>query len=361
MNTSLFASILLTLFAVQSAPNSWALTEQEKQQFAAKMTKDQLMCAQDVCVTEDDLYRERGPMIYSIEDTLYFQKYEMAKNLILQKIIEKKIAGTGETFADYHRKVVEQIKLSDQEVKAFLEKNKITEITPNTPEFFELKNKLIGDRIHDHYMKIFNDYKGKKEIFVNIDSRPRQMVKLPFEQLVGFQVSKGDDLKVTLVTNPSRVELRSLLEIVESISSYQKRMKKNISWYFLPYTDGSPVQKNYEKLFICSMKTDQGKSIKEVLEMSKPFENEQAMFEFLKKRKHKTEPLQTCFNSKTTESNIAQLNSFISNSKISTVSQIIYDNQVEFRIPGMIELKERVDLKLKIKALVKRDSTKALM
>lgn len=361
MNTSLFASILLALFAVQTIPNSWALTEQEKEQFAKKMTKEQLMCSQDVCVTEDDLYRERGPMIYSLEDTLYFQKYEMAKNLILQKIIEKKIAGTGDTFADYHRKIVEQIKISDQEVKSFLDKNKVTEITPNTPEFFELKNKLVGDRIHEHYLKVFNEYKGKKDIIVNIERKPRQSVKLPFDQLINFQLTKGDDLKVTLVANPSRTELRSLLEVVDSIAGYQKKINKKISWYFLPFTDGSAVQKNYEKLFICSMKTDQGKSIRETLEMSKPFENDLAIFAFLKKRKFKTEPLQTCFNSKATEQNVEKLNTLIRTSNISTIPQVIYDNQVEFRIPGMIELKERVDLKLKIKALVKRDLTKALM
>jgi hypothetical protein len=54
-----------------------------------QMGNDKLMCAQDICVTEDELYKDRGTSIYIQEDRLYYQKYEMTKTILLQKIVEK--------------------------------------------------------------------------------------------------------------------------------------------------------------------------------------------------------------------------------------------------------------------------------
>jgi hypothetical protein len=323
------------------------------------MKPDQLMCAQGVCVTEEDLYRERGPMIYSIEDQLYYQKYEMAKSLILQKIIEKKLAGTGQTFADYHRKISNEIKTSDDDVRKLLKDMKITEVTDGTPQFLELKEKMNGDKVMAHYRKVFNDYKGKKEITNHIGKRARQSVKPQFENMVSYKTTKDDDLKVTMVINPTRFEQLSFLDSAESISKHMSGLGKKISWYFLPYTDGQEAQLKYEKLFLCSFKIDGGKSYRELTSVEKLMESNEKIFAFLKKRKQKTEPLQACLNSKDTQNKISKMKDFVKNSNLLPIPQIIFNNEVEYRIPGMMELKNRVELKLKIKALVKRDSTRA--
>ena len=355
-------SLLFLLIAMSACQNqkveTVTATDDSKLKVFEKMTADQLMCSNELCVTEADLYQERGPMIYSVEDKLYFQKYEMAKTILIQKIIEKKIAGTGQTITDYHNKVASSIKVSDEEVLAMLKNLKITEITPNSSQFFELKSRLQGDKIRQHYQQLLKDYAGKKGLLVNIPKKTRKSVSLAYNKMVAFQSSGKGELNVTVMLNPAFIEQRNLIESVESVSSYLAGIGKKINWHFLPYTEKNEQQTNYEKIFICSISQDKGKSYKTLLDTAKTFDDSRKIFEFLISRKVKIEKLKSCFDSKDTAQKIAQMSDLVEKSNLLKAPQVIYNEEVELRIPNMMDLKDRVETKLKIQALIKHDGTK---
>ena len=355
-------TLLLLMIALSSCQNQKAVTvavsDESKLKVFEKMEPEQLMCSNNICITEADLYLERGPMIYSVEDKLYFQKYEMAKTILIQKILEKKLVGTGQTLADYQKKIAGDIKISDEEVIAMLKSLKITEITPNSSQFFELKNRLLGDKIRQHYQKLLKDYAGKKGVSVNLPKKNRKNVPLSFNKLVSYQSSGKDELKVTLVMNPSFIEQRNLLESIESVSNYLGGIGKKIGWYFLPYTDNKDQQSNYEKIFICSIAQDKGKTYKTLLDTAKKFETDKKIFDFLTSRKIKTDKLKSCFESKETAKKIEFMKQIVEKSNLVKVPQVIYNEEVELRIPNMMDLKERVETKLKIQTLIKHDAIK---
>ena len=244
--------------------------------------------------------------------------------------------------------------MSDEEVLNFLKKIKITDITKDSAQFAELRNKLILEKINEHYLKIFNEFKGRKEIFVNLPKKQRSKIELDFKKLIPHLQTKNDELKITLIMNPERKEQKNLLQVVESVSSYLSGQGKKISWYFLPFTDEENSDSIYRKLLICSMDLDHGKGYQTVMDVSKNFKDETQVLEFLNSRKFKTDSLASCLKGKEVKLKISNLDEIIQNQKINKSTQIVYGNEVESQIPGLIDLKDRVEMKLRLKTLIKK-------
>ena len=316
-----------------------------------KTSNDKMMCAQDLCVTEAELYQERGPLIYTIDDKLYYQKYEMAKTILLQKSIEKTLSKSGESFSSYHKKIKSGIKINDSEVLALLDKFKLNTITKESEQFAELRNKLLNDRVQDQYLKTLSASSEKTEIFVKIPKKERSPIALPFEALVALKTEKSPQLKITVAFNPSARELKNLFQIIESTSAYLSASGEKISWHFLPYSDEKTASMAYGKLFLCSNSLDKGDSYKDVLDVSRTFETESQIFEFLKSRNRKIDSLQKCFSNDETSKKIAALREISKKSGLMNSTQVVYDSEVESQIPGLVEFKDRIETRLRTKTL----------
>jgi len=163
--------------------------------------------------------------------------------------------------------------------------------------------------------------------------------------------SSHDTLKVTLLINPSNRDQSSLLKLVAGVSSYFKRLDKSVGWYFLPVSTESEIDLNYNKTFVCSVELDQGATYLLLTEVTKIFKTEKEIFEYLENRGKSTSKLKSCFQSKVTEKRIQELNVLARNPELNG-ARIIYNEEPESQVPGLIDLKNRVDQKLRIKKIL---------
>jgi hypothetical protein len=324
------------------APNEYQLQTLEK------MGTDQLMCSHEICVTEEEMYQQKGSQIYAMEEKLYYLKYEMLKTILIQKIVEEKIKGTKQTFEDFHRQLKEKVKVSDQEVSQYLKTVGVDNLTPDAPAFVEVKNKMILEKTNEEYLKILNSFKGSKEILVNIQKKYKKPLVLPFAKLVNYENTKNDELKITLMMNPNKPERIGIIRLAEGLTGYLKSTGKKVSWYFLPFSNEENDSGMYQKMFICSMEKDRGSAFKSLIDTSKTFNALEEAFEFLEKRKVKIDSIKKCVQSAETQKRMNEMNEFIATNKLSKVNQIIYNGDIEYHIPGMMELGDRIALKLRL-------------
>jgi hypothetical protein len=347
-------SIAISLTACQQKKPEVAIQHNEYAlKVSEKIGNEKVMCAQDLCVTEEEIYQERGPLIYAIDDKLHYQKYEMSKTILLQKIIEKKLAATGENFSAYHKKIRSSTNVSDEEVFALLNKFKLNNISKDSEQFAELRNKLLNDKVQEKYLKTLTSAGENNEIFVKIPRKQRKKIELPYDKLVSYKTEKDPELKITIAFNPSARDLKNLFQIIESSSGFLASAGEKVSWYFLPYSDEKEASVAYGKLLLCSISLDQGASYKEALEVSRTFDSEKQIFEYLGSRSRKIEPLQKCFSNEGTLKQIASLRDLSKDSGLMNTTQVIYNNEIESQIPGLVEFKDRIVTKLKTKTLVK--------
>lgn len=297
---------------------------------------DQLMCVQDICVSEVDIYRERGPLVYALDDKLFQQKYEMAKTILLQKLIEKKIAPTGEKFSDYHRKVKSGISVSDEEVESFLKKLNLSAIKKDSEQFAELKNHLVNEKIQDQYLKTVNEKSNDSTLYLNIPRKQRALASLDYGKLVKHLSSDSDTKKIVIAFNPSIREQKGIFQIVSSLSNLKKEEGKKIGWYFLPITDGKESQLNYEKAFLCSTKNDGGKSYRALLDVSMQFEKDTQIFEFLSSRDKNIAEFKKCFSAESTLKQIEELTAQSKQAGLMNAAQLVIDGEVRSYVPGLI-------------------------
>ena len=319
-----------------------------------KLSKDSVICSHDICVSEDELYREKGSPLYAIEDEAFYLKYKLAHELILKKVIEKQLASTGETFGSYYGKVKASIKVTDDEAMAYVKKLGLSGMNKEGPQWQELKSKIQFDRTNERLWKEFNQAQGNKDILVKIPRKERQTIELPYSKLLPISIVDNARLNVTIVYNPSRLEQRRLLKMVQAVSSYMKTINKKVSWYILPYAQSSSMDAIYQKLLICSVQTDGGGTYDATMEISQGFSSESALLEFLSSRKVKTDRLKTCLESPKTQKMISEINSFMGSSKLNKSVQIIYNSEIESHVPALIQLRERVEMKLKLPSVSRR-------
>jgi len=301
-----------------------------------KIKTDKLMCVQDICVSEADIYHERGPLVYSLDDKLFQQKYDMAKTILLQKLIEKKISASGEKFSEYHRKVKSGITVTDEEVQAFLEKLKLNTIKKDSEQFSELKNHLINKKIEAQYQKTVNEKTNDTVLFVNVPKKERPVVSLDYAKLVKHLSSGNDTKKIVIAFNPSIREQKGIFQIVSSLSNLKKEEGLNFGWFFLPITDGKEQQLNYEKAFLCSMKNDGGRSYRSLLEVSMQFEKDAQIFEFLSSREKNIAEFKKCFSDSSTTKQIEELAAQSKQAGLMNATQLVIDGEVRSYIPGLL-------------------------
>jgi hypothetical protein len=317
------------------------------------MTKDQVMCVKNFCVTEEELYQQNGSPLYAQEDKLFYLKYKLAKELILKKILSEKLLGVGKTFAEYDRELYEKSKISDQDIENYLKRLQFHDVSKGSEEWGNLQKALTRSKVQEHYLKMLKEYSGTKDIFVKIPKKDRPQVQLPFHELVRYGKSSDEQLKITMVFNPAKREQRNLVRMVESLSDYLVKLKKKVSFYYLPFSTENTIEMLYQKMFICSLKLDNGASYKTVMDVSKLFDNEAHLFEFLITRKSQVSQLKSCMASQEIANKALSYNQLLKKLNLTPMVQIIYDNELEFQIPGLVELNQRIEDKLKLKVLQK--------
>ena len=319
-----------------------------------QMTNDQVMCVKQICVTEEELYQQRGSPLYAQEDKLFYLKYKLAKEILLKKVLTEKLQGAGKTVSEYERELSEKSKVSDKEIEDYLKRFQFTDVQKGSEEWMELQKNLSRSKVQGHNLKMLKDFLGTKDIFVKIPKKYRPQIQLPFEKLVKYRVSSDDQLKITMVFNPARREQRNLLRMVESLSDHLIKVKKQVSFYYLPFFSENTTDALYQKIFICSLKIDNGSSYNSIMDVSKTFETEVNVFEFLTSRKIEVNQFKKCMVSQEIAKQAEDFNKLLKNLKLMPMVQILYNDELEFQIPGLIELNQRVEDKMKLKVLQRK-------
>ena len=317
----------------------------------SKMSAEQIMCVGQTCVTEEELYRQHGAALYSQEDKLFYLKYKFAKDILLKKILSEKIKASNKTIADYEKELIVKMAASDKEIQDYLIRFEVKDIEKNSDEWLTLQKSITRSKIQEHYLKLLGESKAPKNIMVKIPKKERVQVQLPFEKLLRFNKNADDQFKITLVFNPARKEQRNLIRMVESLTSYLAKTDKKIGFYFFPFSTDIAIESLYQKLFICSLKNDNAKSYNAVMDLAKMLESEANIIEFLSGQKLAVDQIKTCMNSKEIFKKVENYNTLLKDLKLMPMVQIIYNNELEFQVPGLIELSQRIDDKLKIKTL----------
>jgi hypothetical protein len=317
-----------------------------------KMNPDKILCSGKECISEQDLYIERGNGIYALEDQLFYLKYKMAKELLIQRLVDKKLQATGLSFSEYNSKLRASTKITDQEVSDFVKKLDVGSLSPENPKWNELKKKLIDDKLAMHYEKLLTEGKGIESLHLKLTKKERRKVDFDFNKLVTFKSVVKPDLNVTIVFNPMISEYRNLLIMIDSLSNHFSRLGKKINWFYLPFSDSSELSASYQKFFICSQTLDKGVSFLSLMSVNGHLRSEKEMIDFAKTRKFNTNKLNTCLSDKKT---ISKLNQFADQMKKSQLGQgryIVYDNEVESHISGLLEMSKRIEMKLKLKSIL---------
>ena len=87
MKKIIISTLLICLIACQKKqPEQFKLNEFRIKK-EEKLSDQKLMCVQDLCVTDEELYNERGSNLYQADDKLENQKYELTKTILIQKLI----------------------------------------------------------------------------------------------------------------------------------------------------------------------------------------------------------------------------------------------------------------------------------
>ena len=303
-----------------------------------QMTNDQVMCVKQICVTEEELYQQRGSSLYAQEDKLFYLKYKLAKEILLKKVLTEKLQGAGKTVSEYQRELSEKSKVSDKEIEDYLKRFQFTDVQKGSEEWMELQKNLFRSKVQDHHLKMLKDFLGTKDILVKIPKKYRPQIQLPFEKLVKYRVSSDDQLKITMVFNPARREQRNLLRMVESLSHHLIKVKKQVSFYYLPFISENATDALYQKIFICSLKMDNGSSYNSIMDVSKIEVNQ----------------FKKCMSSQEIARQAEDFNKMLKTLKLMPMVQILYNDELEFQIPGLIELNQRVEDKLKLKVLQRK-------
>jgi hypothetical protein len=351
--------LLVLLLAITSCENNikdenhGSLNEIHLKTFE-KMSPDSIVCANTTCITEEELYQKRGKFLFSLEDKLFYLKHKLAKDLLIQKIVEEKLLKEGQSFADYDSNLRKTISVSEQEIRKVLKELQVSEIRKDGPAWKELEGSLIGQKVNAHYSKLLVELSGAKDFMVKIPKRFKPTLDLPSNILIPLHSLPGDSFKITIAFNPSQKQQRNLLPLIESVSGYLNDLKMKTSWYFLPFINAEGPESLYRDFFICSLEKDRGASYKSLMNAPKLIESSQQVFDYLNSKKVKNDHLKTCLGSLEIRKKTKLLDELILSQKLVLMPQIIYDNEVEYQIPGLLELKDRVELKLKTKNVFKK-------
>jgi hypothetical protein len=317
-----------------------------------KMNSDKILCSGEECISEADLYTLRGNGIYALEDQLYYLKYKMAKELLIQRLVEKKLQKTGESFAEYNSKLRASTKISDKDVNDYVKKLDVGILTSESPQWNELKKKLTEDRMANHYEKILSEGKGLESLHLKIPKKERRTVEFDFDKLLKFKSVVDSDLNITIVFNPIISDYKNLLIMIDSLSTHFSRVGKKINWFYLPSSDSSKVSTSYQKFFVCSLAVDNGASFLTLMSVNGLMRSEKEMIDFAKTRKFNSSKLQSCLLDKKTILSLSHLSEQMKSSQLGPGRYIIYDNEVESHIPGLLELSKRIEIKLRLKSIL---------
>ena len=126
-----------------------------------------------------------------------------------------------------------------------------------------------------------------------------------------------------------------------------------MSWYYLPFEEIAEKNYLYSKLFICSMEKDRGKSYLYVADNSKKIQTQDEILKLLESKKVDTAQIKKCMNNEKTAQQVAAFEKIMNDQKINRSTQIVYNDEVENQIPGLMDLQERIEMKLRIKQLIK--------
>ncbi len=213
-----------------------------------------ILCYKDLCISNKDLSKVSQEKILRLENLLYKEKINSAKEALLSNFIKKEAILQKTDKESFLKKLYKDIDVNKKEIQDFANTLSLKNTSPGLPVWVKLKDKLLKAKKRRSLIDFFNKKTKKGEIQIHLNKVDEPIfdnIATSNEEFIkGNSLSKN---KIIFFTDPfCRHCLKSIKAIIPLVRTFSNEDFSLIFKIAISDKFNNPTKNKISKWLICS-------------------------------------------------------------------------------------------------------------